>query len=61
MAVGKGVLNSGEVIMKVVPQDKLMADVWVTNKDIGYIKVGQRAKVRVEAWTIQNLEKYKDR
>ena len=49
-AVEKGVLNSGEVIMKVVPQDKLMADVWVTNKDIGYIKVGQMAKVRVEAF-----------
>ena len=36
--------------MKIVPQDKLLADVWVTNKDIGYIKVGQKAKVRVAAY-----------
>ena len=36
--------------MKIVPQDKLIADVWVTNKDIGYVKVGQKAKVRVEAY-----------
>ena len=40
-AVSKGVLTAGEGIMKIVPQDKLLADVWVTNKDIGYIKVGQ--------------------
>ena len=49
-AVEKGVLNSGQIILKVVPQDKLMADVWVTNKDIGYVKVGQKANVRVDAF-----------
>ena len=43
-AAPKGVLNAGEGIMKIVPQDKLLADVWVTNKDIGYIKVGQSKK-----------------
>ena len=46
----KGVLGPGEDIMKVVPQDKLVADVWVTNKDIGYIKKGQKANVRVQAF-----------
>ncbi len=46
----KGVLGAGEAIMKVVPQDKLIADVWVTNKDIGYIKEGQKANVRVQAF-----------
>ena len=46
----KGVLGAGEDIMKMVPQDKLVADVWVTNKDIGYIKKGQKANVRVQAF-----------
>ena len=49
-AAPQGVLNRGERIMKIVPQDKLLADVWVTNKDIGYIKVGQKAKIRVAAY-----------
>ena len=46
----RGVLGAGEDIMKVVPQDKLIADVWVTNRDIGYIKRGQKANVRVQAF-----------
>ena len=46
----RGVLSAGEAIMKIVPQDKLIADVWVTNKDIGYIKIGQKAKIRVAAY-----------
>mgnify|MGYP001296470634 CR=1 FL=1 len=46
----RGVLSAGEEIMKVVPQDQLIADVWVTNKDIGYIKKGQKANVRVQAF-----------
>ena len=46
----RGVLSAGEEIMKVVPQDQLRADVWVTNKDIGYIKKGQKANVRVQAF-----------
>ena len=46
----KGVLGAGEDILKIVPQDKLIADVSVTNKDIGYIKKGQRANIRVQAF-----------
>lgn len=46
----KGVLSAGQVIMKIIPQDKLKADVWVTNKDIGYIKIGQKANVRIDAF-----------
>lgn len=46
----KGVLNGGEVIMKIVPQDRLKAEIMVTNKDIGYVKVGQNAQVRVAAY-----------
>ena len=46
----KGVLGAGEDILKIVPQDKLIADVSVTNKDIGYIKKEQRANIRVQAF-----------
>lgn len=50
VASAKGVLSAGQTIMKIVPQEKLKANVWITNKDIGYIKVGQKANVRVEAF-----------
>ena len=42
----QGVLGAGEDIMKIVPQDKLIADVWVTNKDIGYIKKRAKSKCK---------------
>ena len=45
-----GVLNSGETIVSIVPQEGLKAEVFVPNKDIGYIKVGKPVKVRVDAF-----------
>ena len=45
-----GVLASGERILSIVPQSGLYAEVFVSNKDIGYIKLGQNAKVRVDAF-----------
>ena len=50
VAAPKGVLQAGQTIMKIVPQDKLKADVMVTNKDIGYIKEGQKARIRIDAF-----------
>ena len=56
----QGVLNRArERIMNIVPQDKLLADVWVTNKDIGYIKVGQKAAIRVAAYECTECKKSK--
>ena len=49
-AVEKGVLSGGNVIMKIIPQKKLKGSVTVGNKDIGYIKVGQKAQVRVDSF-----------
>ena len=46
----EGVLNSGQRIVSIVPQKGLFAEVYVSNKDIGYIKTGQGAKVRVDAF-----------
>jgi len=45
-----GVLASGSDILTLIPQSGLTAQVQVPNKDIGFIKVGQQAKVRVDAF-----------
>ena len=45
-----GVLQAGETILSIVPQDALKALVFVPNKDIGFVKGGLKAKVRVDAF-----------
>ncbi|EAU71101.1 hypothetical protein BL107_06209 [Synechococcus sp. BL107] len=49
-ASADGVMSAGERIVSIVPQKGLYAEVYVPNNDIGYIKVGQEAKVRVDAF-----------
>ena len=49
-AIPEGVLTPGERILSIVPQQGLYAEVFVLNKDIGFIKPGQEAKVRVDAF-----------
>lgn len=49
-AAPQGVLNSGERILSIVPQAGLYAEIYVPNTDIGYIKQGQKSKVRVDAF-----------
>ena len=46
----EGVLQAGERILSLVPQAGLYAEVFVPNKDIGFVKKGQQAKVRVDAF-----------
>ena len=45
-----GVLQAGETILSIIPQGRLKAKVYVTNKDIGFVKLNQPAKVRVDAF-----------
>ena len=45
-----GVVAAGETMLKLVPQRGLYAEVLVPNKDIGFVKTGQQAKVRVDAF-----------
>jgi hemolysin D len=45
-----GVVAAGETLLKLVPQGGLFAEVFVPNKDIGFVKTGQEAKVRVDAF-----------
>ena len=43
-------VNNGETLLKVVPNGLLSAKVSVTNIDIGFIKEGMSAKIRVDAF-----------
>ena len=36
--------------MEIVPNDTLEAEVTVENKDVGFVKVGQRVAVKIEAF-----------
>ena len=49
-AVENGVLTASERLLSIVSQDGLYAEVNIPNKDIGYIKVGQKADVRIDAF-----------
>lgn len=44
------VTRNAEALMKIVPTGKLGANVDITNKDIGFIKTGQKVKVRVDSF-----------
>jgi len=45
-----GVIGAGETMLTIIPSTGLSAEVFVPNKDIGFIKPGQAAKVRVDAF-----------
>ena len=49
-ATPEGVLKAGEPILSIVPQNKLYAEVFIPNKDIGFIKTNQVAKIRIDAF-----------
>lgn len=44
------VVNSERPILKIVPTDNLVARVFIPNKDIGFLKIQQKVKVRVDAF-----------
>ena len=45
-----GVLGAGDTILTIIPQEGLKAKVFVANKDIGFVKTGQTARVRIDAF-----------
>ena len=44
-----GVIGAGDTILTIIPQQGLKAQVFVANKDIGFVKKGQKAQIRVDA------------
>ncbi|AFY34514.1 HlyD family efflux transporter periplasmic adaptor subunit [Calothrix sp. PCC 7507] len=47
------VVNTSEPILKIVPDDNLIAKVYITNKDIGFVKEGQKVDVRIDSFPFQ--------
>jgi hemolysin D len=45
------VANNSEPVLKIVPDDKLTAKVYITNKDIGFVKVGMPVDVRIDTFS----------
>jgi hemolysin D len=45
-----GVVTTAQAVMEIVPDDTLEVDATVENKDVGFLRVGQRAAVKIEAF-----------
>ena len=55
-----GIVTDAQSLMQIVPEDaKLEFEVYADNKDIGFIKVGQEAEVKVETYNFQKFGMYK--
>ena len=42
--------SAGETLVKVVPGGEIEAKIYITNKDVGFIKTGMKAQIRVDAF-----------
>jgi HlyD family secretion protein len=48
------VVAPGTILMTLVPEgDKLVAEVWVSNQDVGFVRRGQDVKVKLAAFQFQ--------
>jgi len=48
------VVAPGTILMTLVPEgDKLVAEVWVSNQDVGFVRPGQQAKLKLAAFQFQ--------
>lgn len=48
------VLSPGTVVLTLVPKDEqLLAEVWVSNEDAGFVRAGQTVKVKLAAYLFQ--------
>jgi HlyD family secretion protein len=44
----------GTILMTLVPEgDKLVAEIWVSNQDVGFVREGQQAKLKLSAFQFQ--------
>ncbi|MFA6075452.1 MAG: HlyD family type I secretion periplasmic adaptor subunit [Negativicutes bacterium] len=51
-----GVLTQAQAIMTIVPaNDTLAAECWVANKDVGFVKIGQRAQIKMDTFNFQKF------
>lgn len=45
------VANTTEPLMEIVPQDDLVARIFIPNQDVGFVEVGQKVDVRIDAYS----------
>src|SRR6185503_15400829 len=44
----------GTILMTLVPEgDELVAEIWISNQDVGFVREGQRAKLKLTAFQFQ--------
>jgi len=55
------VANASEPVLKIVPDDKLVAKVFLTNKDVGFVKPGMPVDVRVDSFPFSEFGDIKGR
>ncbi|YAF94141.1 MAG: HlyD family efflux transporter periplasmic adaptor subunit [Nodularia sp. CChRGM 3473] len=44
------VANSSQKLLQIVPNDKFIAEVFITNKDIGFVQAGMNTDVRIDSF-----------
>ncbi len=49
------VANTTEPVLKVVPEKSLVAEIFITNKDIGFVKTGMPVDVRFESYNFSEF------
>ena len=48
------VASPGTILMTLVPEgDRLIAEVWVSNEDVGFVRQGQKVKLKLAAFQFQ--------
>jgi len=55
------VANTTEPVLKIVPDDNLVAKVYITNKDIGFVKEGMEVDVRIDSFPFSEFGDIKGR
>ncbi|MBE9200393.1 MULTISPECIES: HlyD family efflux transporter periplasmic adaptor subunit [unclassified Nodularia (in: cyanobacteria)] len=44
------VANASQIVLQIVPDDKFMAEVFITNQDIGFVREGMHTDVRIDSF-----------
>lgn len=52
-------VSPGETLLKVVPKGQLEAKVFFSNREVGFVKPGQTAQVRVDAFPSPSSVRYR--
>lgn len=51
-----GIVTAAQMLMMIVPENATMeVEAWVPNKDIGFVRVGQKAEIKVDAFSFQKF------